>query len=150
MRRDVDARMRSNLVRMRSFLTKLMKNELVRSFIKFGIVGVSNTAVDFGVFYALTEYAGIHYVMATSISFVIATLNAFFWNRRWTFKDTNPRIFRQYFKFFSSYLSGFFIATFLLVWFVESFGINQHLAKLSIILIVMFWNFSLSKLVVFK
>lgn len=71
-----------------------MKNEKLTTrfagiiqFIKFGIVGVGNTAVDWVVFYVLinTILQGSHTVSKV-ISFVVALINSYVWNTIWTFK----------------------------------------------------------------
>jgi len=58
-------------------------------FIKFGVVGVSNTAVDWIVYYIVAGYI-ITAVNAKptvkAISFLVAVLNSYLWNTIWTFK----------------------------------------------------------------
>jgi putative flippase GtrA len=55
--------------------------------VKFGLVGVLNTALDWGVYYLLTRFAGMGGLptLAKAISYGIGVLNSYFWNRRWTF-----------------------------------------------------------------
>ena len=53
-------------------------------FIKFGLVGVLNTLVDFLV-YQLLVYLGLHYAPAQCISYTCGLLNSYFFNSRWTF-----------------------------------------------------------------
>lgn len=52
--------------------------------IKFGIVGVSNTIIDFVVFYLLS-FVILEY-LAKGISFALSVINSFIWNRWWTFQ----------------------------------------------------------------
>lgn len=59
-------------------------------FIKFALVGVSNTLVDWAVFYilALAVFGGEEgEPIAKGIAFVVAVINSFVWNSVWTFKD---------------------------------------------------------------
>lgn len=65
----------------------LKKSEGIVQFIKFGIVGVANTAVDWVVFYILinTALSGSETV-AKAIAFIVAVLNSFIWNTIWTFR----------------------------------------------------------------
>jgi putative flippase GtrA len=55
--------------------------------LKFGLVGVLNTALDWGVYYLLTRFAGMGGLatLAKAISYSVGVLNSYFWNRRWTF-----------------------------------------------------------------
>lgn len=56
-------------------------------FIKFGIVGVANTGVDWVVFYLLINFASLKTeTIAKAIAFLVALLNSYFWNTIWTFK----------------------------------------------------------------
>ena len=58
-------------------------------FVKFAVVGVSNTAVDWIVYYALINFvltATNEKSIAKAISFVVAVINSYIWNTIWTFK----------------------------------------------------------------
>jgi putative flippase GtrA len=54
---------------------------------KFSFTGLLNTAVDFGVFAALT-WANWSPAIAHTASTTLATLNSFVLNRNWTFRNT--------------------------------------------------------------
>ena len=56
-------------------------------FIKFGIVGVSNTLLAFAVYTLLLKGFGVWYLAASAIGFVLGAVNGFLLNRRWTFRD---------------------------------------------------------------
>jgi putative flippase GtrA len=57
---------------------------------KFGAVGAANFAVDFGVLNLLIFATGVAsgwtFTLFKSISFVVAVINSFIWNKKWTFK----------------------------------------------------------------
>ncbi len=55
-------------------------------FVKFGIVGVSNTLLTFAVYTVLLKGFGVWYLAASAIGFVVGAVNGFLWNRRWTFR----------------------------------------------------------------
>jgi len=62
------------------------KMDSIVQFIKFGIVGVANTAVDWIVFYLLVNVlTDINHSWAKAISFTVAMLNSYLWNTIWTF-----------------------------------------------------------------
>lgn len=66
-----------------------MKLESVKQFVKFGIVGVANTAVDWAIFFLLTHFVSTAKDFepnAKAIAFVVAVLNSFLWNTIWTFR----------------------------------------------------------------
>jgi len=55
-------------------------------FVKFGIVGVSNTLLSFAVYTLLLKAFGVWYVAASGIGFTVGAVNGFLLNRRWTFR----------------------------------------------------------------
>src|ERR1035437_8585258 len=56
-------------------------------FVKFGIVGVSNTALTFIVYTVLLKVFGVWYLAASAVGFIVGATNGFLLNRRWTFRD---------------------------------------------------------------
>ncbi|WP_027415945.1 GtrA family protein [Aneurinibacillus terranovensis] len=61
--------------------------------LKFGIVGIINTGIDFSLF-AILKNLGTSYIAAQCLSYGCGVLNSFLFNRSWTFKR-NARINRQ-------------------------------------------------------
>jgi putative flippase GtrA len=61
--------------------------KLVVQFLKFGIVGVSNTLIAFAVYTVLLKVFGVWYVAASGIGFAAGAVNGFLLNRRWTFRE---------------------------------------------------------------
>jgi putative flippase GtrA len=55
-------------------------------FLKFGIVGVSNTLITFAVYTVLLKVFGVWYLAASAIGFIAGATNGFLLNRRWTFR----------------------------------------------------------------
>src|SRR5438067_12897504 len=60
---------------------------LLGQFIKFGIVGISNTLLSFLVYTLLLKVFGVWYLAASAIGFLVGAVNGFLINRRWTFKE---------------------------------------------------------------
>lgn len=59
---------------------------LLVQFVKFGIVGISNTLLTFAVYTLLLKVFGVWYLAASAIGFVVGAVNGFLLNRRWTFR----------------------------------------------------------------
>jgi putative flippase GtrA len=55
-------------------------------FVKFGIVGISNTLLTLAIYTFLLKVAGMWYLAASAIGFIAGTVNSFLLNRRWTFR----------------------------------------------------------------
>ena len=71
-----------------------MKKENIWQFLKFAVVGVLNTVVDFLVFQLLNLTLGWMYV-AQVIGYSAGVLNSYFWNSRWTFRKEHKRSARE-------------------------------------------------------
>jgi putative flippase GtrA len=56
-------------------------------FVKFGIVGVSNTLLTLLVYTLLLKVFGVWYLAASAIGFAVGATNGFLLNRRWTFRE---------------------------------------------------------------
>jgi putative flippase GtrA len=56
-------------------------------FVKFGIVGVSNTLLTLIVYTLLLKVLGVWYLAASAIGFTVGAINGFLLNRRWTFRE---------------------------------------------------------------
>jgi putative flippase GtrA len=55
-------------------------------FVKFGIVGVSNTLLSLAIYAVLLKVFGVWYLAASAIGFTVGAVNGFVLNRRWTFE----------------------------------------------------------------
>ena len=67
----------------------------VLQFIKFNVVGVLNTAVDFVVFWLLNTLLGTAAYIAQVVSYSCGILNSYLWNSNWTFREQRTRSFRE-------------------------------------------------------
>jgi putative flippase GtrA len=56
-------------------------------FVKFGIVGISNTLLTFVVYTVLLKVFGVWYLAASAVGFIAGATNGFLLNRRWTFRE---------------------------------------------------------------
>jgi dolichol-phosphate mannosyltransferase len=69
---------------------RLLENQ----FIRFCAVGASGYAVNLAVYAALLE-AGMHYLAAAAIAFLVAAGSNYLWNRTWTFRTSDAPVLRQ-------------------------------------------------------
>jgi putative flippase GtrA len=65
--------------------TRRLSAPVVVQFLKFGIVGVSNTLLAFAIYTVLLKVFGVWYLAASAIGFIVGAVNGFLLNRRWTF-----------------------------------------------------------------
>ena len=80
-------------------------------FIKFLLVGVLNTGIDFGVLnllmFSTGITSGIYYSVFKAISFICGVTNSYIWNKRWTFKKGKSLEKKEFSKFFIISLMSF-------------------------------------------
>lgn len=122
-------------------------------FIKFGVVGLSNTAVSYIVYYALV-CAGAHYLAASVASFAVGVLNSFFWNNKYVFKrrgDEKRGVGGALVKTYVSYaLTGLVLQNVLLFVFVDALRISKYIAPVFCLAATVPLNFVLNKKWAFK
>ena len=56
--------------------------------LRFGMVGILNTALTLSVIYVLYVFFHANYYIANGIGYVIGFTNSFLWNKFWTFKSS--------------------------------------------------------------
>ena len=124
-----------------------------RQFIKFCVVGGISTVIDVGTYTVLTrtvDFFANYYLLANAISFVIALINSYTLNRKFTFKSDNKKVGVQFTKYAGVYIIGLMISEVILYVLVDKFGIYDLLAKALVIGVVLFWNFIGSKIFIFS
>ncbi len=57
------------------------KLRVFSQFVKFGLVGLSNTAISY-ITYVICVYLGMHYFFANTLGFIISVLNSFYIHMR--------------------------------------------------------------------
>jgi putative flippase GtrA len=66
---------------------------------KFCVVGAGGYAINLAVYTALLKWAGLHYLVAALISFLVAVSNNYWWNRHWTFRGQRGHFAYQGMRF---------------------------------------------------
>ena len=137
-------------------MKQLLENPIVQKwwqFIKFGIVGVSNTLISLAV-YEVCIALGVHYLLADPIGLVISVVNAYYWNNRCVFGDGQKKPFshhvRMYFKSLAAYGGTFVMNLLLLMLWVEIVGIPEWLAPFINLAVTIPINFLVNKYWTFK
>ncbi len=123
-------------------------NSIVQ-FIKFGIVGLTNTVVGFFIYYILLFY-GINYLLANILSWAISVMNSFYWNNKYVFLNSQEKIIKVIFKTYVSYALSFFLNIIALYILVSQFNISKIIAPILVLLITIPLNFFLNKFWAFR
>lgn len=125
-------------------------------FIKFGLVGVMNTAVDFLV-YTVLLWVGVHYLASQLISYSAGTLNSYAVNKLWTFKGQGSSLRAdrkstraEFIRFLALNGGTLLLSVVLLYVSKEGLGLPPLLAKLLVTGVTVAANYAGSKLWVFR
>ena len=154
-------------------LARDKRKEFVR-FIKFAIVGVIGTVVDFGVLNLLIQLADFEKVWANTCSFTAAVISNFTWNRLWTFPESRERpLLSQLGQFGLVNVAGLAINQVIFLGLdrfvlgeagvlaasmanvagaigMTHFTLAYNLAKAIAIIVVLFWNFGINRIWTYK
>ena len=139
----------------------LLKNEWIRQFLKFGIVGFSNTVLSYLLYlcflYTFGErhiFPNYDYIVSSILTFFICSVWSFYWNNRVTFKKENNEkrdFVKAYIKMVLSYsLTGLLLHNTMLYVLVEFWHISKELVPLLILVVTVPVNFVLNKYWAFK
>ena len=104
----------------------------IRQFLKFALVGVSNTLVS-EVVYAVLVFFKMHYLPASFFGFSLSVLNAYYWSSRYVFRkeENQERIWWKVLaKTYLAYLWGYLVSAALLIFWMEIMGIEKWMEPL--------------------
>jgi putative flippase GtrA len=118
----------------------------------FGLVGIINSAVDFGIFSFAYYYLALPIIAANTLAWVVAVTGSYVMNSTITFAAESGRrlALKPYIGFALSQVAGFLANTGTVWCLVELAHIPAWVAKVAAILVSFVVNFSLSHFVVFK
>lgn len=141
-------------------LSEEVYNALLQ-FVKFGVVGVSNTIISYGLYAVslilLKKYdifPKYNYIIAQVIAFVLSVLWSFYWNNKMVFvveEGKKRSILPALLKTYVSYsFTGLFLNTILLVLWVQILGISEFIAPIINLVISVPINFLINKFWAFR
>lgn len=128
---------------------------------KFGLIGILNTLIDFGVINILANifnvYQGAAIIPLNALSFSLAVINSYFWNKYWTFREgsQSPESRYGFVKFVVVSILGLLINTAIVYGMtaLSPAGVGGALwlnsSKLLATVVSMIWNFLGYKFLVF-
>lgn len=120
--------------------------------LSFGLVGVVNSAVDFGVFSFAYYYLALPILVANTLAWVVAVTGSYVMNSTITFAAESGRrlAFDRYIGFVLSQVAGFLANTGTVWCLVELVHVPAWAAKVLAIAVSFVVNFSLSHFFVFR
>lgn len=131
-----------------------------RRFIKYCIVGASSTLIMMAVVESVVRLAGSESLgvvrIGNAAGFLLAVTNGYYWNRRWTFRQSGSGSPRQYARFLIVNLVGLFLNQSLVTLFYGRLRLFHGLPKpylfatLAAVVCVTLWNFTANSLWTFR
>lgn len=136
---------------------RLMENSWARrlwQFVKFGIVGLSNTLISIGVYQLCVHVLGWNYLAANACGLAISVVNAYYWNNRVVFGQGEKKPLGQhvlgYLKSLTAYGGTFLLDSALLVFWVEAVHTGETLAPFLNLCVTIPLNFLVNKYWTFR
>lgn len=125
--------------------------------VRFGIVGMINTVVDFSLLFVLKMF-GLPTLTANTISSSTAFVLSFFLNKKVTFRTRGTDLRREMSLFIIVTLSGLWLIQNLVIvvieWMLQTSGLSPYVilmvAKVIATGVSLVWNYTLYSRIVFK
>jgi putative flippase GtrA len=113
-------------------------------FIKFGLIGVINTAITIISYSFFVYIMDINYILANIIAYMLGMINSFIWNKNWVFrvKESDLSIYLRFLIVNLAMLGFNTLGLFILV---NTFQLNKLISQIAVVGLGMVINFFLTK-----
>ena len=118
-------------------------------FIKFGIVGVSNTLLTALTIWILLKVLHCSDYISNIVGYIVGLVNSFIWNRKWTF-DSKTKVTDTLFKFILTFGVSYLFQLGNLYILLHYTSIDSYVSQLLSIVVYTGINFVLNKIYTFK
>ncbi|MCL5795422.1 MAG: GtrA family protein [Patescibacteria group bacterium] len=125
-------------------------NKNVKQFIKFSVVGIVGTGVDWLFYFIFSRWLHLFYLIAKIISFIVAAINNYILNRVWTFRSKEKNIGKEFIKFIIVSTVGLILNALIMYIVVSKLKYSDFWGLILATAIVMFWNFFANKFWTFR
>lgn len=130
-----------------------MSKKNIIEFLKFGIVGVSNTVVSLGIYYLFVWFDPGYYMIGNVVGWIVSVANSFLLNSIFVFHSEYTGIgntLKGLLKSYVSYGGTFLLSTFLLYIQVEMLNWPEMICPLINLCITVPLNYVLNKFWTFR
>ena len=126
-----------------------LKPKTLHQFVRYAITGSIAFSTEYATFYLLYHIMELWYVWSNSIAMTVAFSISFTLNRFWSFKSQR-NAFLQFIMYGTLFLINVFVSNMAMLLFTDVLGVKPLLSKLIAVGIIVCWNFSINKKVIFK
>lgn len=127
----------------------MKNNRIFIQFLKFAIVGISNTLLTGLTIWILLSVFQYSNYLANILGYVIGLINSFVWNQRWTFSNSS-KAKNTILKFIVTFAVSYLFQLGNLYLLLHFTHINSYICQLISIIIYTCINFLLNKYYTFK
>jgi len=131
-------------------MTDYKIDSLLQRIIRFSIVGGISTVVNYTCFILIYKVLQLHYILSSSIGYIIGLLVGYSLNKNWTFVKKVIIGKSYFFQYSIAQIMGLIFCQILLYILVEAFKIDPLLANVIAIGFAAIVSFLLIDLLVFK
>lgn len=124
--------------------------QVLGQFIKFGIIGLSNTFISTAVYYVFIWIDTDLYFLGNVMGWIVSVFNSFYWNNRFVFINSEFSWWEKLIRTYIAYGGSFVVGSLLLALQVSVLGISAWLAPWINMAITIPLNFILNKFWAFK
>ncbi len=124
-----------------------MPEKLVQ-FIKFGLVGASNTVISLAVYYILIMLQA-NYLLASIAGYFVSSISGYLLNKHWVFKS-GKAVKDSIVKYYIVYITSLVINLVTMYIWVDILFISDRIAPILTLCITVPYNYVFSKLWAFK
>jgi putative flippase GtrA len=136
----------------------VLRHKETQRFLRFLLVGLSGTILDFAILTILKTFFGVPTIIANTISYSVGVINNFILNRAWTFSEARDKHWlMQFGQFLVINIIGIGINNLIVVGLEHPLGQLLHIpsagflpAKLVATGVVVIWNFIANRLWTFR
>ena len=131
-------------------IEKIKNNKLLMQIFKFGIVGGTAFIIDYGIFTILSQLLGIHYLIASIISFSISVIYNYILSIKWVFDVSKKQTTKEFIIFVILSVIGLGLNSLIMYLTHDLMGIHEMIGKIIATAIVMVYNFITRKIFIEK
>lgn len=139
---------------LKEIFAKIVKDPSGNIWIQVGRYFVSGGVaflVDAGLLFALTEWAGLHYLVSSTISFSVGLVITYIFSIFWVFDNrTLKSKWAEFLVFVLIGVIGLVLTNFFLWIFTDKLGLHYLLSKIITTVLVFIWNFIAKKSLLFR
>ena len=125
-------------------------NNLIKQILKFGIVGVIATVIDYGIMLLLTEVFHVNYLLSSTISFCFSVVFNYIASTKYVFEIGHKQEVKDFVIFIVLSIIGLGINALIMYIGVDYIHVDYRLVKVGATGIVMVYNFVTRKMFIEK